>query len=235
MSHRVPAPGADLDAPVIPLPAEAAHHLIHVLRLGPGAPLVVFADGREVAATLAQADGAWIARATAPARAGVGGAALTLAYGLPKGDKLDAVLRQVTELGVERVVLLECARSVVRLSGERAAKRLDRLIRVVEQAARQCGRADVPRVEGPLTVPDAAAALSDHTRWVLHPEGGGPIAGAPADAPLAVFVGPEGGFAPDELAALDGAHRITLGPRVLRTETAAPVACALALHRLGAL
>lgn len=235
MSHRVPAPGADLDAPTIPLPTEAAHHLVHVLRLDPGAPVVVFDGGREVAATLAQVDGAWIARPTAPARVGVGGAAVTLAYGLPKGDKLDAVLRQVTELGVERVVLLDCARSVVRLSGERATRRLDRLTRVVEQAARQCGRADVPRIEGPLTVQAAAAALADHTAWVLHPEGGGAIAAAPTDTPLAVFVGPEGGFAPDELEALGGAHRVTLGPRVLRTETAAPVACALALHRLGAL
>ncbi len=235
MSHRVPAPGADLDAPTIPLPAEAAHHLVHVLRLSAGAPVVVFDAGREVDATLQQVDGAWRAQPCGPARAGVSGADVTLAYGLPKGDKLDAVLRQVTELGVQRVVLLDCARSVVRLSAERASKRLDRLARVVEQAARQSGRADVPAIDGPLTVAEAADALTDHTRWVLHPEGGGPLSAAPLGAPLAVFVGPEGGFAPDELGALWDAHRITLGPRVLRTETAAPVACALALHRLGAL
>ncbi|MCB9536419.1 MAG: 16S rRNA (uracil(1498)-N(3))-methyltransferase [Myxococcales bacterium] len=236
MSHRVPAPGADLDAPTIPLPDDAAHHLVHVLRLGVGAPVIVFDAGREVTATLQHADGAWCAQASGPARAGVGGAAVTLAYGLPKGDKLDAVLRQVTELGVQRVVLLDCARSVVR--PERRARveaaRPPGARRRAGGAPVRAGRR-VPDIEGPRAVAAAAEVLADHTRWVLHPEGGGPIAAAPLGAPLAVFVGPEGGFAPDELAALEGAHRVTLGPRVLRTETAAPVACALALHRLGAL
>lgn len=235
MSHRVPAPSADLGAAEVPLPALGAHHLVHVLRLAEGAPLVVFDAGLEIDATLARAGASWIARRVGVVRAGVTGAALTLAYGLPKGDKLDVVLRQATELGVGRVVLLDCARSVVKLTADRAAKRLERLERVVEQAARQSGRADVPRLMGPLSVAAAAAQLADHTIWLLHTEGGVSLAGAPARAPLAVFVGPEGGFDHAEIEALDGATRVTLGPSVLRTETAAPVACALALHRLGVL
>ena len=233
---RLPlAPGADLTAARLPLPPAARHYLVEVRRLPAGAALCLFSSGAEVDAVLEQVDGEWSARTTSPPRRGRAGADLTLCYGLPKGDKLDRVVRQATELGVGTIRLLATRRSVVRLEGDRAARRVERLERIAEEAARQCGRADQPTLVAPASVAEVVDALRQHTLWVLHPEDGVPLEQAPALAPLAVFVGPEGGFDPAELGALADATRVSLGALVLRTETAAPIACALALHRLGVL
>ncbi len=235
---RVPAPGADLAAPV-PLAPETARYVTVVRRLEAGAAVLLFdGRGREVEAVLEREGERWTARPSGPVREGRRGGGVTLCYGLPKGDKLDDVLRQVTELGVEGVLVVACERSVVRLDADRAEKRRERWTRVVAEAARQCGRADTPEIEGPLAIDaalDATGAMA--TRLVLHPEGGAPLASAALDAPVAVFIGPEGGFAPGELArlALAGVQRVSLGGLVLRTETAAVVGPALVLHRLGVL
>ncbi|MEZ4467273.1 MAG: RsmE family RNA methyltransferase [bacterium] len=193
--------------------------------------------GLEVDASLVSTPDGWLARPDGPPRPGRAGVGVHLWYGLPKGDKLETVLRQATELGVERVRLLACQRSVVRLEGGRKDGKLDRLARVAAEAARQCGRADVPTVEAPATVAEALAAEVPGLLLVLHPEGGRPLVEVPLTAPVTVCVGPEGGFSPDELARFDaaGGIRVTLLGPVLRTETAAPVACALVLHGLGAL
>jgi 16S rRNA (uracil1498-N3)-methyltransferase len=236
---RVPLPGTDLAAPSIPLPPPAVRYVTVVRRLEPGAPLVLFDGlGHEVEAVLVRDGERWAARPSGPPRAGRRGAGVTLCWGLPKGDKLEDGLRQVTELGVERVVALACERSVVRLERDRADRRRERWARVAAEAARQCGRADAPAVDGPLDLDAAIAATADAAvRLVLHPEGGVPLAEAALAAPVALFVGPEGGFAPAELARLAaaGAERVTLGGLVLRTETAATVGTALVLHRLGVL
>lgn len=235
---RVPLPGVPLRAgETVPLPERAAHHLTVVRRLEAGAALVVFdGEGAEADARLIRNEDAWGARVVA-VRAGRTGAPVTLCYALPKGDRLETVARQCTELGADAICLLSAARSVVKLSGDRARRRLKRLERVVADAARQCGRADVPALTGPMSVAEAAERLADRTRLVLHPEGGRPLREAPLAPPLALFVGPEGGFTDDELTALDaaGCHRVTLSSPVLRTETAAVVATALALHHVDAL
>lgn len=235
---RIPLPGAALrGAARVVLPPEAVRHLTVVLRLAEGAPVVVFdGDGREADARLARVDGEWAAELAGEVRAGRTGAPLTLCYALPKGDKLETVARQCTELGVGGLLLVAADRSVVRLEGDRADRRLERLARVLAEAARQCGRADVPDLAGPLPVAAAAARVADHeTRLVLHPEGGEPL--STPSGRTALFVGPEGGFSPAELAALDaaGCRRVSLASPVLRTETAAAVGCALVLHRMGAL
>jgi 16S rRNA (uracil1498-N3)-methyltransferase len=235
---RVPLPGGDRGGPVA-LPPEAVRYVTLVRRLDAGAALVLFdGRGREVDAVLEREGERWIARPSGAVREGRRGGGVTLCYGLPKGDKLDDVLRQVTELGVERVVVVACERSVVRLDADRADKRRERWARVVAEAARQCGRADTPEIEGPFGIDAALEAVAvAPTRLVLHPEGGAPLADAPLDAPVAVFIGPEGGFAPGELAkmAAAGVRRVSLGGLVLRTETAAVVGPALVLHRLGVL
>lgn len=238
---RVAQPGADLSGEALTLSAEAVHYLTVVRRLGANAPILIFdTQGQSRSARLVlptDMDG-WRARFEGPVVQERGRPNITLCYGLPKGEKLDRVVRQVTELGVAHVRLLSCAHSVVRLSGDRAAKRISRLTRIAQEAARQCGRTDVPTIEGPVT-PIAAVASPGALRLVLHPEGGAPLIEAlcaPVDA-VEIFVGPEGGFSPEELAAFDraGAARVRLLGPVLRTETAAPIACALVLHRLDAL
>lgn len=238
---RLAAPGIDLRGADWPVTEDQAHYLLRVRRLGAGDAVRVF-DGAGLEAD-ARLDGPpaegepWILTRIGPVEPGRRAAPVTLVYGLPKGDKLDRVARQITELGAARLILLDCDRSVVRLDGPRAAKRRERLDRITAEAARQCARADTPAVEGPLSLAAALEATADCARWVLHPEDGVPLDAAPCHPPLALFVGPEGGFTPGEVARMRaaGVQAISLGCPVLRTETAAPVAVALALHRLGVL
>lgn len=239
MSIRLPWPGLDWTRATHVLTPAAAHYLTVVRRLGPGASVVVF-DGRgqEANATLDHAEGGPVLVLGGPPVVGRSAAPVRLAYALPKGDKLEDVLRQVTELGIAGVLLFQGERSVVRLEpGDRADRKRERWTRIVEEAARQCGRADVPSVEGPTTFAEAVErTASDPWRAVLHPEGGETLEALCLAAPATLFVGPEGGFSPGELArfAEAGVMRLTLKCPVLRTETAAVVATALALHRLGA-
>jgi 16S rRNA (uracil1498-N3)-methyltransferase len=126
---------------------------------------------------------------------------------------------------------------VVRLDPERGAERARRWRRVAEEAARQCGRADVPDVAAPLPLEAALASLAPGAVLVVFHPGGGRLADLPAPGPagLAAVVGPEGGFTEGELSACAraGALRAALGPRVLRAETAAIVAVALLQARFG--
>jgi 16S rRNA (uracil1498-N3)-methyltransferase len=232
---QVPVLPSDGD---VPLGAEEVRHAIRVKRLTAGCEVVLFdGTGREARATLMGGSETWRATLLEPPHPGRTGAALTLCYALAKGEKLDTVVRQSTELGVGRIVLLNTARSVVRLDAARADKRVARLERVAGQAARQSGRADVPELLGPWTVSEATENVTEGSRWIMHPEAGVPVQTANAAGPLSVAVGPEGGFAPEELTLFvrTGWQQVTLSGPVLRTETAAVVSCALALHRMNAL
>ena len=238
---RLPLPGADLEAiaaasTAVPLSPPATHYLTVVRRLGDGAQITVFdGEGLQAPATLTARGDNWELHLTAPAVAGLASAAVTLCYALPKGDKLDTVIRQSTELGVHRVLVMNSQRSVAKIPADRAAKRRTRWDRIATEAARQSGRADVPAIEGPVSISDAVETTTGGPRWLLDPDGEVDCRWAPAAEPLAVFVGAEGGFDPSERAAIldAGAVSVRTGRRVLRTETAATVACALALHRLG--
>lgn len=217
------------------LTPEARHYLCDVLRLGPGDAVEVF-DG---------AGGAWDgalepgleavavgARREAPAR----GAEIVLLFALSKGEKVDLVVQKATELGAARIVPFEAERSVVRLDAEKGEDRARRWRRIAEEAARQCGRADVPEVAAPLPLAAALdAAPPGFARVLFHPEGAAPLASLAAAPGWVAVIGPEGGLAPAELAACEaaGARRVSLGPRVLRAETAAVAAVALLQHRFG--
>lgn len=217
------------------LGAEARHYLGEVLRLGPGDAVEVF-DG---------AGGAWdgtlgpeLATVALGARreGAAPGAAVMLLLALAKGEKVDLVVQKATELGAARIATFEAARSVVRLDPEKGEERARRWRRIAEEAARQCGRADVPEVPAPVPLAAALAALPPgFARVLFHPEGGAPLATLPRAPGFAAVIGPEGGLTPDELAACEaaGARRVALGPRVLRAETAALAAVALLQHRFG--
>lgn len=145
-------------------------------------------------------------------------------HALPKADKLDAIVRDATELGATALELAVSARTVVQLEGARLEKRLDRLRRVAEEAARQAGRSDVPRIESPRPLRSwfdapSGAGLLLHPRGAVH--AGRPLSALPAHQSLTVFVGPEGGFDDQECAAAAAAGIAVahLGPFVLRTET----------------
>jgi 16S rRNA (uracil1498-N3)-methyltransferase len=139
---------------------------------------------------------------------------VTIAAAIPKGDRLDWMVQKVTELGVDRLVLLHADRSVVRWDADRAGRQLDRARRVSLEACRQSRRCWLLRIEGPVP----SAGLPDGA--VLAEPGGRPI--APTDRVVAI--GPEGGWTDRELAL---GPTVSLGSTVLRTETAALAAATL--------
>jgi 16S rRNA (uracil1498-N3)-methyltransferase len=218
------------------LAPEAAQHVSKALRLKAGDALVVF-DGRggEYEATLTRVDkGSVDVKAGAfrdverEPRLRVG-----LVQGLPEADKMDWVIQKAVELGVAWVQPVVCDRSVVRLSGERAARREAHWRRVAIAACEQAGRNRIPEVRPTLGFQSWIAMPSELPRWMLQPDA--PPIGARGVPPesLELVVGPEGGLSERELdlAGGRGFEGVALGPRILRTETAALAALA-AIHAL---
>jgi 16S rRNA (uracil1498-N3)-methyltransferase len=207
---------ADPTAPV--LDAADAHHLVEVLRLRPGEP-VVACDGcgtwtlcvfvgsdKDDTAELLAVDAEPVTEARSSP-------AITVAFAPVKGDRPEWVVQKLTELGVDRIVPLRTARSVVRWEGARATRAVGRLTRVAREAAAQSRRTWLPAVEA-VTPLDGLAALV----------GVGPVLAVPGGAPPSldhpvVAVGPEGGWDDAESVLFDGG--VGLGPTVLRSETAA--------------
>lgn len=196
----------DLEAPE--LDPDDRHHLARVLRLRTG-ETVSFSDGRG-AWRLGTWTGAGVEPAGETQHEPPPSPLVTVAFAPAKGDRPEWVVQKLTEVGVDRIVPVATARGVVRWEGERADRNVARLLRVAREAAMQSRRAWLPEVRG--VVPFSAMAAEGAA---LTEPGGDPPS---LDRPV-VLVGPEGGWAPEELAA--GAARVGLGPTVLRAETAA--------------
>ncbi len=218
------------------LAAEAAQHVSKSLRLKAGDALVVF-DGRggEYDALIQRVDKDRVDVKVGALRDVEREArlALGLVQGLPEADKMDWVIQKAVELGAAWIQPVVCDRSVVRLSGERAARREAHWRRVAVAACEQCGRNRIPEVRPALAFQGWIAVPTAMPRWVLQP-GAPPLAAQAApDGPLELVVGPEGGLSEREreLALQCGGQPVSLGPRVLRTETA-PVAALAAIHAL---
>jgi 16S rRNA (uracil1498-N3)-methyltransferase len=170
---------------------------------------------------------------------------VTLIQALTKGDKLDLVVQKATELGVERIIPVTSARSVPRLEAMRAAGRRSRWQKIARDAARQSGRADVPEVEPVTPIATAVGAAPKDAFKLMLWEGARqhPLRRAlPGDASsgdrprqIVIAIGPEGGFSAEEveLARAAGFAAVGLGPRILRTETAALVALSILGFALG--
>jgi 16S rRNA (uracil1498-N3)-methyltransferase len=219
----------------IVLDASDRHHLTTVLRLRAGAE-VELSDGRGVSAS-AELHGDAVVLLVDAVPSPPPRPRLQVAQGLPKGRKLDEVVRVCTELGVDAVIPVVARHSVVRLDGAKAAKAVERWRAVARAASEQARRAWRPEV----TEVRAAAALTadpGETLLVAHP-GGPPLPHVLPDlgsaAGVVVAVGPEGGWsAPETRAWLDrGARLVGLGPTVLRTEHAAAAALAVLAAGLG--
>jgi 16S rRNA (uracil1498-N3)-methyltransferase len=218
------------------LAPDAAQHVSKSLRLKAGDVLTVF-DGRggEYEAAIHRIDrdrvdikvGAWrdVERESA--------LRLGLVQGLPEADKMDWIIQKAVELGVAWIQPIVCDRSVVRLSGERAARREAHWRRVAVAACEQCGRNTIPEVRPTLGFQSWIAVPATIARWMLVP-GTMPLAAhASPPAPLELLVGPEGGLSEreHELAVQRGCESVSVGVRVLRTETA-PLAALAAIHAL---
>jgi 16S rRNA (uracil1498-N3)-methyltransferase len=162
---------------------------------------------------------------------------LTLIQSLPKGEKLDLILRMCTEIGVSEFIIAETERSVPRIAAEKLPARLDRWSAIIREAAEQSGRTKLPTVEGVLPFREALARARNREVRIIAGEAGGsrqliPELGRLREADSAALaIGPEGGFTDDEMRAAEneGFLPVSLGPRTLRTETAAIAAAALIL------
>ena len=223
--------------------ADETHHLVRVLRLHAG-DVVTATDGRGGAwhvrlLTLGEtATGAIVGDASLAAESPL---AIALVQAVPKGDRMDAVVRATTELGVTRILPALTERTVVRLDPSRGRERARRWQRVAREAAKQCGRAVVPAVEAPRPLAEWIADGQDaDLRLCFWEIEGTPLArvlDARASRPrsVSVIVGPEGGLTRDEVARAEAAGyvTVTLGQRILRTDTAGPAIVAMLQYALG--
>ena len=233
------------------LSAEDAKHA-RVLRLEPGEHLsVVDAAQDYFECEVVSADGDIVVRIAQKLDAVEAGPTVVLAQGLAKGDKMDDIVRHATEVGVSAFVPLSCSRSVVKLDAKKAAAKTQRWQAIARSAAMQAGRMTVPEVSQPVGVAQAAALFADATAvlvcWEECPSTSTISAALDAafeecgisdmrDARIVVAVGPEGGLSAAEVETLTAADRawpVTLGPSILRTETAGVVAPALVLYECG--
>ena len=229
--HVALALGPDAVGAVVELPAAVAHHAVRVLRLAEGRALALF-DGRggECAATLLHAGkrgaSVRIDRFDPVERESALG--VTLAQAVIANDRMDHAVRKATELGASALQPVLTARSAPHPAGEAAERRRHHWQQVAVAACEQCGRNRVPRVALALPLAQWLAAWRG-SGLVLAPEANESLSTLAQPAgPLALLVGPEGGFAPDEVAAAEhaGWRAVGLGPRVLRADTAGPAALA---------
>lgn len=228
---------------LVRLNPEQAHQVCHVLRLKPGDPIIVLDDnGTEYEVTLSMVclpETTGQVTGSRPAW-GEPQAKITLFQSLLAREKFEYVLQKATEVGVTRFVPVLTGRSIVR--AKLIEKKLDRWRRIVTEAAEQSHRGRIPKLDQAIAFGQAVSRLRDFDRALIAAPS--PKAVSLPDAlrdldrgaaSIGLMVGPEGGFSDAEvvLAREAGAIPIHLGPRILRTETAAVVASALILYELG--
>lgn len=214
------------------LDPEASRYVARVHRARVGDELLLFdpVHAHEAVATVLAIDRSQVRCRVSDVRASTLRARrkVTLVQGIGKGDKLDAIVRDATELGATCIIAAETARGVVKLGG-RAEQRMQRLRRVAAEAARQCGRGDVPQLSGPLPWKEALVRASDPIGlslclWERATDPLGPmLRGLGHDQPITFAVGAEGGLddAEIQVARSSGYAVVSLGPVILRTETVA--------------
>ena len=206
------------------------HYLARVRRAHPGdAVELVDGAGRRAAATIVRiATDETTLHAGPPERIAARPPFVRVLVPLIKGDRMDACIEKLVEVGVDAIVAWPAARSVARLDDARRDARIAKYRAIAQAAARQSGRAEIPEITSVDGLAAALAGLPDGLRLVLDPTSDAAL-GAALDtaADVTVVSGPEGGLAPDELDRLAGFTPLGLGPRVLRAETAPMIAVAL--------
>lgn len=209
------------------LEAGAARHVVRVLRLQVGQALILF-DGRggDYRATITAA-----ARDDVRVQVGIhedseceSPVDIVLVQGISRGDRMDYAVQKAVELGVSRVVPVIAERSVVQLKGERAERRRSHWQRVAVGACEQCGRNRIPRVEEPIGLNRWLAQWPGGSGLLLSPRAESTLRTlSPPEGTVTLLIGPEGGLTEGEerQAVARGFTGVRLGPRILRTETAA--------------
>lgn len=163
---------------------------------------------------------------------------LYLLQGIAKGERMDLVIQKAVELGVKAIIPVAFSRCVVRLAGEKAREKQKRWQKIAESAAKQCGRQQIPEIL-PIAAPAEALDCLPSSASLILPweeaeeETLGDVLSTAPPAAAAVIIGPEGGLTREEVeqARVRGARVVTLGRRILRTETAAIAVVAIVMHR----
>src|SRR5258708_4866729 len=226
---RVYAPDATAEAAEIRLGAEESHHLVTVNRCGRGDSVTAF-DGRGhewLTECIDPSKSAVVLRVKESCPAKLRSHEITLAQALPKGSVMDDIVRQATEIGVTRIVPLQSERTQVHLDGDRAEKKIEKWRTAAIEAAKQCGNPWLPEItpgQSLVTVIPLKKALASH----VHRHGAAPRS-------VLWLVGPEGDFSAGEVttALTAGFQPITLGPLVLRSDTAAVYALSILSYELA--
>jgi len=242
--HRFFVPGGQIDGSQFVIIGGDVRHIGRVLRLAAGDRIfVVTGDGREFAGELTavgddRVTGTLLEEQLCQTEPAV---QVTVYQGLPKADKMDLIVQKCTEIGAIRIVPVATERAVVKLGPEKAGIRVARWQKIAEAAAKQSGRTSIPTVGDVLDFQAAVQAAGGHDLSVFPWElarGSSlkqVLRAAGRVVSIGIFIGPEGGFTREEAAAaaVGGLIPVTLGPRILRTETAAMVTVALALYELA--
>lgn len=243
---RAYAPNVPADAAEIRLASDESHHLVTVNRCGRGDPVVAFdGQGRE-----------WLTECVDPAKSGAvlrvkqtrpaqtRSFEITLAQALPKGSTMDDIVRQATEIGAVRIVPVLSERTQVHLDGDRADKKIDKWRTTAIEAAKQCGNPWLPEIAPLQSLPAALTTTGYDLKLIASLHAGtttlkqalATFAAKHGQAARKVLwlVGPEGDFSPAEMTAAitAGCVPVTLGPLVLRSDTAAVYALSILSHEL---
>lgn len=219
------------------LTGQEAHHVSRVLRMRVGEELMLCDGvGTDYACRiLSVADGEVTAQVlyrrpteSEPTTA------VTLYQGLPKSEKMDLIVQKCVEIGITRIVPVAMARSIVKLNAAEGAKKRDRWQKIAASAAEQSGRGIVPEVGEPISFKQLLGAVANENTVTFYEGGGAPLAELVTKdtRQLSMVIGPEGGFDKEEIERLReaGARVATLGPRILRCETAPLVALSVIMQ-----
>jgi 16S rRNA (uracil1498-N3)-methyltransferase len=224
----------------ITLPGSAASHLLRVLRLRAGAAVTLFnGRGGEYLASIARVERTEVTVSIGEHQPieRESPFPLTLAQGVSRGERMDLVVQKATELGVSRLVPVLTERSIVRLDDEQTGRKSSHWRAIAIAACEQCGRNRLPQVALPARLREfLAAPAGDTLRLLLSPSAARRIEDVPPPgAGATVLIGPEGGLSEAEQAdaRAAGFMAVNLGPRVLRTETAAIAALTLLQREFG--
>jgi 16S rRNA (uracil1498-N3)-methyltransferase len=219
---------------------DAANHITRVLRLEPGAPLTVF-DGRggEYSARIEtlRKNAVIIEVQERSPSSRESSLSLTLAQGVSRGERMDWVVQKATELGVTAIVPVLTERTMVKLDAKQSERKLTHWQGIAVAACEQSGRDKIPDIVAPLSLHEFLRGIDPQTtRLLLSPTGTQRVTDLKApERKVVVLIGPEGGLAESEQRSAIGAgfFAVKMGPRVLRTETAAVAALTLLQHQFG--
>ena len=239
---RVYVEGPLLSGKRVKLEGSAASHITRVLRLRVGDALILFdGAGGEYEASIDKAHGGEVIVAVGAQQAieRESPLELTLAQGVSRGERMDLVVQKATELGVSRLVPVLTERSVVRLTAQQSDRKVNHWRAIAIAACEQCGRNRLPSVAAPVALRDflrSDVLTTPGARLLLSPVGTGALNDVPRPSGgVTILIGPEGGLTDEEehTAVTAGFTTLRLGPRVLRTETAAIAALALLQRQFG--